>query len=88
MKIFHRCSARRGHCLKTFYGTLLGPGAEAVLADLTTSFTSFRVGTLVLNRVHGCGGYMRAAQWPRSFSFSHAVAVGVFDVAVDVLLGA
>lgn len=56
------------------------PGAEAVLADLTTSFTSFRVCFVGIQQgtwfLYGYEGYTVA-----EVLLSHAVAVGVFDVA-------
>lgn len=51
-----------GEVLKTLYDTPLGPGADAVLADLMTSDLfedEFN------DRVLGSGGYLRTARRPR-----------------------
>lgn len=52
LRIFHSCWSL-GQRLYTLYGTPLGPGAEADLAALTTSWTSLQLGSLMSNSVAG-----------------------------------
>lgn len=59
--IFQSWQRSSGQRLSTKYGTLLGPGAEADLAPLITSWTSFKLGSLRLKSTLGGGGLMGAS---------------------------